>query len=69
MGESSIPSTQINPAPLPGTTVEKTHPAARDGKIEVVLSQVTTGIGGLDYHGLTGNGTRNEGQPTRRCKH
>ena len=63
--EASILVAQIDTSPLPRTAVEDTHPAAGDGKIEMVLAQITPCIRSLNDHRLPRNRTRREGQPVQ----
>ena len=39
--------------------------ATRDGKIELALGEIATGVGGLDNHFLAGNGGRGESEPVQ----
>jgi len=48
--------------PLGSAGIEDTHTTTGHGKIEVVLSEVTAGVGGLHDHLLAAHGSGREGQ-------
>lgn len=53
-------------APLVGAGVEDTDAAAGDGKVELALTDVGAGVGGLDDHLLAGDGGGGESKPAWR---
>lgn len=49
--------------PLLRTSVEETNTTARDGKVKLAFSNVSSYIGCLHNHLLASNGCRSEGKP------
>jgi hypothetical protein len=64
-GDATVLGTTESLAELRSATVEDSNTATRHHKIEVVVTEVASSVGGLDDHGLTLDGTGGEGKSKR----
>jgi hypothetical protein len=64
-GDATVLGTTKSLAELRGATVEDSNTSTRHHKIEVVVTEIASSVGGLDDHGLALDGTGGEGNPKR----
>lgn len=64
-GDATILGTTESLAELRSATVEDSNTSTRHHKIEVVVTEIASSVGGLNDHGLTLDGTGGEGNSKR----